>query len=218
MTQCMTVGCPGAVNFTGGLEGGMCLYTFVRNMLAAFACRFPDAKVAEQLAGRWQAKYGKLKSTTDWKGLQMSFPRSVIGGAWQDSRTRATIAEAGITLEDLAANNAMRAAAAKIAAEGPKGAVSEEQNGTESAPWCDQVGDLVETVGNMRDQGIDEPVALASARGLAEGFYSGKQAGVMKKALSSVIVSVYAHPETTPDQARAQWLLQCYTLYPTGSP
>ncbi len=138
MTQCMTVGCPGGVNFTGGLEGGLCLYTFFRNTLAAFACPFPDKRDAEQLDRRWRAKYGKPKSATDWKGLQVSFPpsnpSSVIGGAWQDSRTHATIAEAGITLEDLAANNAMRAEAAKIAAEGPKRLASAEQNGTESAP------------------------------------------------------------------------------------
>jgi len=60
--------------------------------------------------------------------------------------------------------------------------------------------------------------ARAARRMLSLPVDRPEVSGGIKQTLSSVIVSVYAHPGTSPDQARAQWLLECYAVYPTGSP
>jgi hypothetical protein len=109
----------------------------------------------------------------------------------------------------------MRAEAAQIAAEGPR---HPEESAQSAEPFCDQMGEVVKNIAEMRDKGVDEEIALSSFRTTIRALANQKVAASAQNAFSPLIAKLYAHPEMTPVEARAQWLLVCYEVYPTGTP
>ena len=127
--------------------------------------------------------------------------------AWRDRHTGAEFFDGGMNIEidDLEADGKL------VSSQGKESV----QN---RAPFCDQAGDLVKTFAKMRDQGIDENVALASGRATLEVSAGRELTGAQENALSPLITKVYANPGIAPAEAQAQWLSTCYAVYPTGNP
>jgi hypothetical protein len=127
--------------------------------------------------------------------------------AWHDRHTGVEFLDGGMDVEidDLEAN------ARLIPSE-------ERDSAQDHEPFCDQAADLVKTIAKMRDQGIDENVALASGRATLEVLAGRKLTGAQENALSPLITRIYANPGVAPSEAQAQWLSTCYAVYPTGNP